>query len=524
MLNCSHCHSSIWQKSARIPDFPSLPQLGVVDNLVVGSGIAGLSTTYHLAKEGARVVVVSDSPLGGAMSVQTSGHLSAWLDDGMSRYVKIFGKEKAALAYESHQSAIQKIEKICREESIDCGFRTVKGYLCATKSDELDFLEAEWKAYQSLGVELKRSIWKYPGSAHEMPVIEFSDLGEIHILQYLNGLYDACIKMGVEFFTAHVTKVHSGLTPSLETRHGISLQAKNLILCTNSPIYGQLIHTRQAPYTSYVMAFEIPKGSASHFLFWDCQDPYHYVRVLANDDEISSYDFLIVGGEDHKTGQEIHGDEHYKKLEIWAREFFPECGDVHARWSGQVLETLDGLANIGLAAQKENIYIATGDSGMGLTHGTIAGEILSELVLTGSHPWEKIFSPSRQPLQTMPHYLKENLNVAKQYFDWVAPGDRSTDDSLSFNSGAVIQDGTAKIAIYKDSHGFVHRFSAACPHMGCVVKWNENEKTFDCPCHGSRFDCMGQVLMGPSLDDLHPAPLPPQSTEYERSTVEPVSL
>jgi Rieske Fe-S protein len=214
-------------------------------------------------------------------------------------------------------------------------------------------------------------------------------------------------------------------------------------------------------------------------------------------------ELLVVGGEDHKTGQADDAGRRYARLEAWARERFPVIDDIAFRWSGQVMESIDGLAFIGRDGGSEQVYVVTGDSGMGMTHGTIAGMLLADLILGRENRWASLYDPTRTRLGAAAEFLKENVNVALQYADWVAGADGSL-DAIPCGSGAVVRRGIARVAVYRDDGGTVHQLSATCPHLGCSVRWNSSEKTWDCPCHGSRFNARGHVLNGPANRDLAP--------------------
>jgi Rieske Fe-S protein len=214
-------------------------------------------------------------------------------------------------------------------------------------------------------------------------------------------------------------------------------------------------------------------------------------------------DILIVGGEDHKAGQAQDAEARYERLERWMRERYPAAGAVEFRWSGQVMETVDGLAFIGRnPLDADNVYIATGDSGMGMTHGTIAGMLISDLIQGRANPWTELYDPSRVRTGAALEWVKENLNVAMQYASWLTAGDVDTVDQITPANGAVIVERGKKIAVYRDERGELHRRSAVCPHLGCIVAWNPAASTWDCPCHGSRFDKFGGVINGPSPRDL----------------------
>jgi len=216
-------------------------------------------------------------------------------------------------------------------------------------------------------------------------------------------------------------------------------------------------------------------------------------------------DILIVGGEDHKTGQADNAEDRHARLANWARSRFPQMETVEFTWVGQVMESIDGLAFIGRnPLDKENVFIATGDSGMGMTHGTIAGILLTDLILGRENPWATLYDPSRKTLLAAGEFAKEAVNMAAQYADWVTGGDVSSTDEIADDSGAVMRRGLSKIAVHRDAHGKLHELSAVCPHLGCIVRWNASEKTWDCPCHGSRFGKLGKVINGPANTDLAP--------------------
>jgi Rieske Fe-S protein len=293
-----------------------------------------------------------------------------------------------------------------------------------------------------------------------------------------------------------------------------------VVVATNTPINDRyVIHTKQAAYRTYVVGLVVPTGAVPPALYWDtAQDaesarhdksaPYHYVRLQrlqgATDREL-----LIVGGEDHKTGQARDMHERWTALERWARLNFPMAGELTYRWSGQVMETVDGLAYIGRNPDDEpNVFVCTGDSGHGMTHGTIAGMLITDLILGRQNPWARLYDPSRVKLRAAGEFLAENLNVAAQYRDLVTSGDVASADELAPDTGAVIRSGATKLAVYRDPGGTLHAYSAICPHLKCVVQWNPGEKSWDCPCHGSRFTRFGEVINGPAMVNLSSADLP----------------
>lgn len=255
------------------------------------------------------------------------------------------------------------------------------------------------------------------------------------------------------------------------------------------------------------MAFSVPRGAVPNALYWDTLDPYHYVRIHAAEGP-ATFDLLIAGGEDHRIGplEAVDAEAHYAALERWTRRHFPAVAAVEHRWSGQVLETIDGLAFLGpTPSGPENLLMASGDSGMGLTHGTIAGMLLSDRIVGRDNAWAPYYDPSRKPLATASTYLHENFETALGYGEWLKPG-VGDPHTLARDSGGIFGWGVHKRAVYRDLDGRLHVRSALCPHLGGVVGWNDAEKTWDCPCHGSRFDAYGRVVQGPANSDLGEKP------------------
>jgi nitrite reductase/ring-hydroxylating ferredoxin subunit len=290
----------------------------------------------------------------------------------------------------------------------------------------------------------------------------------------------------------------------IETAGGPTVRARSVVVATNTPVSERIaVHTKQAAYRTYVIAGRVPRGSIPAFLLWDTDDPYHYVRVQS--DRSTDHDLLLVGGEDHKTGQPPPDDAPYARLTDWMHQRFPMVEAVEYRWSGQVLEPVDGLAFIGRSpSDPETVFLATGDSGNGMTHGTIAGMLLTDLIRGRENPWATLYSPTRKSLRAALRFMRENLNVAAQYTDRLTGGLVESVDEIGCDAGAVMRRGSKKIAVHRDAEGMLHERSAVCPHLGCVVAWNDREKTWDCPCHGSRFGPDGHVINGPALSGLSP--------------------
>lgn len=493
---------SSWPQAAALLETSPLAQDLTTDVCIVGAGLAGLTTAYLLAREGRSVVVLDKGPVGGGNTGRTTAQLSNALDDRYHELIRIHGEQKARLAAYSHTAAIDLIAAIVREEGIECDFERVDGYLFAPPQGSRQVLDEELEAAHRVGLKEVERVAKAPLEGFDTSLcLRFPDQGQFDPLEYLEGLARAVQARGGRIFTGSpVSEVEDGQPARVKTRSGLTVTADAVVVATNSPINDRVtLHTKQAPYTSYVVAAEIPRGGVTRALYWDTEDPYHYVRVQTRTDAAS--DLLLIGGEDHKTGQADDAEARYGRLEAWARARFPVMGQVAYRWSGQVYESLDGLALIGRNPGDEAVYVVTGDSGMGMTHSTVAGMLIRDLIVGRANAWAAVYDPARKPLKAAGEFVKEMANVAAQYTELATPG-AATDAELPPGAGQVVGFGPGKKAMYRDEDGALHTRSALCPHLGCVVAWNSGEKSWDCPCHGSRFDAYGRVLNGPAKADL----------------------
>lgn len=493
--------------SRTAPWMQGVPELGLpplegdteVDVCIIGAGIAGLSVAYALAREGRDVLVVEKYRVGAGETGRTSAHLASALDDGFAELIRLHGEDKARFAYESHAAAILRIAETCRDEGIDCEFQWVDGYLFLKPNGDVADLEREFRAAHQVGFRDVEWCLNLPIEGFESgPAIRFPRQAQFQPLSYLTGLAQAVLRHGGRIMeSTEVTGVESGPPAVVQTTSG-TIRCRQLVCATNAPIVDWFaMHTKQAAYRTYMVAMHILEGAVPPGLYWDTEDPYHYVRRW--------HDLLLVGGEDHRTGNsDEDGSDRFHRLEQWAQGRFPVAGSAW-RWSGQVLEPIDGLAFIGRNPGKaDHVFIATGDSGHGLTHGTIAGMLIPALMQGDDHPWRELYDPARRNLRASGTFVKENLETVRHLADFVR-SDQVSPGEIPVDSGAVITRGLSKIAMYRDREGQLHEHSAVCTHMGCIVHWNPVEKSWDCPCHGSRFSAHGEVINGPAIKALHPA-------------------
>jgi glycine/D-amino acid oxidase-like deaminating enzyme/nitrite reductase/ring-hydroxylating ferredoxin subunit len=494
--------TSLWMQTQHVLPEPHMPSDLRADVCVVGAGIAGLTTAYLLARQGRRVIVIDDGSTAGGETCRTTAHLVTALDDRYAHLEELHGADGARLAAESHASAIDQIERIVRDEAIECDFARLDGYLFVPPGDDPSQLTRELEAAHRAGLADVAWVERAPVASFDTgPALRFPRQGQFHVLKYLNGVAAAAKRDGVRIYNrTHAYAFSGGSSARVDTDRG-TVSADAIVVATNTPVNDRVaIHTKQAAYRTFVVGARVPQGSVPQILLWDTAEPYHYVRLQPLDER---HDALIVGGEDHKTGQADDAVDRFARLESWTRERFPGVGRFDYRWSGQVMEPVDSLALIGRnPLDHDNVYVATGDSGTGMTHGTIAGMLLTDLITGRANPWTALYDPARKTLGALKEFSRENLNVAAQYADLVTPGEVADVSEVKPGEGAIIRRGVKKVAVYRDETGALIERSAFCTHLGCVVRWNSMERTWDCPCHGSRFHTDGHVVNGPAVTAL----------------------
>jgi glycine/D-amino acid oxidase-like deaminating enzyme/nitrite reductase/ring-hydroxylating ferredoxin subunit len=487
---------SFWME-VEAPTQPALSESLSTDVIVVGGGMAGLSTAYELTRRGLSVVVIDRGELFGGMTSRTTAHLAWAWDDYYSHLLNLRGESAARQCIESQSEAIDRIEAIAGRENIACDFARIPGYLIAAGEDGATRLQEEEKVIRSLGFSVE------PGLAPRGPAAQalcFSAQARFHPTKYLSGLVVALRKRGVQIFAHSPAESIDEKAGEVTVRaNGCTITGRFGVVATNSPVNDRIaVHTKQSPYRSYVIAGEVPKGAVDDALFWDTAEPYHYVRLQP----LEQSDLLIVGGEDHKSGMVDDGQERFRRLEDWGRRLFPEIGPITYRWSGQVYEPIDTLPHIGVNPGDKSIYVITGDSGQGITSAVVGSLLITQLITGKPSPWSETYEPSRKPLKAAGDFLKENATMPVNLVEHLTGGEFKSLDELPAGAGALLHINGKKVAAYKDAAGAVHAVSATCTHMGCIVHFNSLERCWDCPCHGSQFSIDGDVLAGPAVAPL----------------------
>ena len=498
----SEASLSLWMATATMPQAEALASDERTEVVVAGAGIAGLSIAYELCRLGQSVVVLDRGPLGGGMTARTSAHLASALDDFYHEFIKMRGLDEARRYFQSQAAALDRVEEIQQAEGIDCDFRRLDGYLFPASEDDISILEREIEACHEIG---------FAGVAWDtLPIkgaatargLRFPAQARFHPLKYLSGLIRCIRRDGGRLFaeTGVVSVEERSGAAIVKTERGNLVHAAAAVIATNSPINDWIaIHTKQAPYRTYVIAGRVPRNAVPDALYWDTLDPYHYVRLQPGEGD---YDWLIVGGEDHKTGEADDPRQRIGRLSDWARSRFPGLQAEEYSWSGQVLEPVDYAAYIGRNPGNEHVYVVTGDSGEGLSNSVAGSLILRDLILGRENAWASAYDPNRISIKAAGGYVSENVTMPANLAEHVTGGELSSVNELKRGQGALIRQGAGKVAAYRDDAGGLHLHSATCTHAGCVIHWNGFERCWDCPCHGSHFSVDGEPLNAPAFKPL----------------------
>jgi glycine/D-amino acid oxidase-like deaminating enzyme/nitrite reductase/ring-hydroxylating ferredoxin subunit len=493
---------SYWEDSASVSRYPALDRNLKVDAVVVGAGITGLTAAYLLKRSGLKVAVIDRRRCGGVDSGLTTAHVTCVTDANLSELVKHFGRDHARAVWDAGLAAIDQIDRIVRREDIDCEWSWVPGYKFTVPggSIEAGTLEEEARLAGELGFDA-RFVDAVP--FFDAPGIEYGGQAKFHPRKYLSALAKLVDGGGSHIFE-HTESEEITDEPLSVSAGGHTLSCGFVVIATHTPLMGKTnmasaiaLQTKLYLYTSYVVGGRLPKGTVPEALYWDTADPYHYLRI----DPHRDFDYVIVGGEDHKTGQETDTDKCYAALEKAARQVLPAL-DITHRWSGQVVETNDGLPFIGETSAKQ--FAATGYAGNGMTFGTLAGMMAHDCATGRRNPWRDLFDPGRTKVRGGTwDYIKENLDYPYYMVrDRLVGPDAKSLRAVPRGEGRIVELGGKKVAAYRNERGQTTLVSPVCTHLGCLVAWNKAESTWDCPCHGSRFTPTGQVLAGPAETPL----------------------
>ncbi|KAI4205126.1 MAG: hypothetical protein LQ346_001523 [Caloplaca aetnensis] len=522
-LDTSGENDAVWvhlEPYSKRPQYKSVTEDLTTDVCVIGSGIAGVSVAYELVMRQVNVVMLEAREILSGESGRTSGHLSSGIDSGFTELASKRGKEAAQVAVDSHTFAINRVGEISKNLGIDCEYRQLPAYEVSQyergqdghEEDVQEFKE-EAQLMRELGMnaEYKEgfAVKGWDGKVDQRDAQVYTGQATFHPTKYILGVLKWLTEQP-NFRCYTRTRVISveekGLLSKevkVRTEGGQTVTCRDAVEATCIPLQKLSVVAELVYYRTYCIAIRVPKGSIEDCLIYDSMDPYHYVRFTACDDKD---DYLILGGNDHKVGQEDEADERYKELESWVRARFTQAGTVDYKWSGQILEPVDYTAFIGKNQGNSHIYICTGDFGNGLTHGVLAGRLIADEITSVSNPWSKTYNPKRiPPLSKIPDTISHDIEINTQYKRLLHADVKDIEDIQPGSGGILNPTAKKPMAVYKDEGGNVHKFSALCPHMKGVVCWNADEKSWDCPVHGSRFGKDGIQIMGPATGNMPPA-------------------
>jgi glycine/D-amino acid oxidase-like deaminating enzyme/nitrite reductase/ring-hydroxylating ferredoxin subunit len=492
---------SLWMEFKAVRA-PALERSEDADVVVIGAGMAGLSCAYELAARDRSVIVLDRGDIGSGMTARTTAHLASALDDDYAKILKTRGLDCARQLYQSLLASINRVEEIQAAESIDCDFARVDGYWLLAAGTPGSKLDDELEACEKIGVRVSDCHEQTPLHTERLVrSLRFPAQARLHPTKYLAGLAASIKrKKGRIFANTCVDRIEEKQGKMVVTAGRYKVRAADVIVATNSPVNVRVaIHTKQGPYRTYAIAAKIPRSELPDALYWDTHDPYHYVRLQPLTERTNA---VIVGGEDHKSGEADDGERRFKSLENWARDRLPHMGEVTHRWSGQCLEPADGVSFIGQSPDNEHVFIVSGDSGQGITNGAVAGMMIADVLTVGGSPWSDLYDPTRKVGSSIGAFISENITPLMNFSEYLSADNIGVVEKLKAGEGRVVRNGLKKIAACRDENGQLHLHSAACTHMGCVVHWNTLEQCWDCPCHGSQFAPDGTALNGPAVQPL----------------------
>ena len=467
---------------------------------IVGAGITGITAALLLKRAGKRVALLERNHIVFGETGHTTAHLTEVTDVDTETVISDFGKEAARLVYASTREALERISRFVKEERIDCHFRRVPAYLFTERDSDLEWLRKEADAATQMGLDCTFTE-DVPLPFPTKGAVLYRHQAQFHPREYLLHLAGQIEGNGCHLFEdTAVTHCEDGEPCVVETSRG-RVRCGSILVAANVPINNRfLLHTKIAAYRTYALAARLDSSTVDG-LFWDTDDPYHYIRSQKTNDGT----FLIVGGEDHKTGQETDTEKPFRKLAEYTRSRFG-VRSFDYRWSGQIIEPVDGLPYIGRNSFSKNVFVATGYSGVGMTNGTLAAMILSDLILGRANRYAGIYDPTRLKIRgAVKDFVSENVDYpAHLVRDRLTSHDVEAESlkSVTRGHGAILELDGEKMAVHRDDSGKIHKLSPVCTHLGCDVRWNSAEKTWDCPCHGSRFAPTGEVLNGPAVKPL----------------------
>ncbi len=495
-----HITQALWSATTTFKTYPQLSGDIEVDVAIIGAGITGITTAYNLARAGKRVAVLEALKVGSGTTGSSTGNLYAPVDERLHTIKSKHNDETLQAVAASRSAAIDFIEQRVQEFNIDCEFQRVPWHLFSEPGNDLmAHVEREREAIEKAGLPVSGDVPAgFPFQVDAITTIP--NQAQFNPLKYVQGLAAAIAGDNCQIFEAtQVTNVEDGEPGIVHTPQG-KVTARHVVMATHTPKGIYAVHTAMEPYREYAMAVRLKGNLPPGGVYWHVQQMQHHsIRPYSNEQG----NFLLILGEAHKVGHQEHNEENFQKLEQYLTERF-EVEHIVYNWAAQNYKPADALPYIGTSPLQNHTYIATGFAADGLTWGTVAAAIISDAIAGKENQWAKYFDPKRfTPVASAPKFIKENVEVATHLVkDYLLFGDADEFKEIQAGDGKTIEMNNERLAAYRDEEGKLHVVSAVCTHMGCIVHWNNAEKSWDCPCHGSRFSVEGAVLEGPAYLDL----------------------
>lgn len=487
---------SLWQHT--VPDQSFTGSIGptTYDVLVVGGGITGITTALLLQKAGRNCLVAEARTLCFGTTGGTTAHINTFFDNSYDVIQSDFGHDATRLLAKATNQSRDFFRQHVEEYGIDCGFAEKNGYLYAVDEEQAAKLDKIYNASKDAGVAIAYTD-SIPVPLPFVKAVVYPRQAQVHPTRYVLALANAFTALGGTIVENCLVENYDKDSEVLRVKTGSGIiRAKAMVYATHIPPHINLLHFRNAPYRSYAIAVTLNNQAYPDGLAYDMFDPYHYYRTQ----HIDGQDYLIVGGEDHKTAHEVNTEACFNDLIDHTRKHFDVAAITH-RWSSQYFEPSDGLAYIGhLPGAAGNVYVATGYGGNGITYSHIAALTLADLITKGESEYADLFKPGRiKPVAGFEAFVKENADVVAQFVGKrLGAGKISELADIAPGEGRLVKYEGSTVAIYKDETGKIYALNPICTHAKCVVDWNLAEKTWDCPCHGARYDLNGNVLTGPA--------------------------
>jgi glycine/D-amino acid oxidase-like deaminating enzyme/nitrite reductase/ring-hydroxylating ferredoxin subunit len=492
--------TSIWQNG--IEDYKPVNEFidKEYDVIIVGGGITGITTALLLQNQNLSCLLVEAATIGFGTTSGTTAHLNTFFDTTYQQVIKNFGEKSAKLLAKGAKSSIDLIKENIATYKIDCDFENKEGYLFSLNEKQNQDLEEIVTSAKHVGLPIAFSD-NMPFPIPYLKLACIQNQAQFNPVQYITGLAKAFEdKGGIILQNCRVTDITEGKILQVHTLSNGTLKAKKIIYATHIPPGINLLHLRCAPYRSYVLGVKLKDNSYPNALGYDMNDPYHYYRTQI----INGEKYLIAGGEDHKTGHEENTQACFRRLESYVKSYFP-VDRIAFRWSSQYFEPTDGLPYIGnLPGNGKNVYVATGFGGNGMIYGTLSAIILSDIIAKGKSVYKNVFDPNRvKPVAGFTNFIKEGADVTKELISTLLPAYKIEElADIAAGEAKIVKYEGHVLALYKDDTHRIHAVNSKCTHMKCGVAWNSVEKSWDCPCHGSRFSYDGTILTAPAQKDL----------------------